>query len=151
MARLAAMNNPNVQVNMPKPTPKPQEDKPPREENLETGGRAARAAQRVEESKEAQSEKPRLDFATDPMTMQMFSDPSSPASQAAIGELENRMRLAEAAKFKTELAQIARNKGSAGSAEQTQIDIMDLAALNLQDLRAVRVMTLDSQLLTLMI
>tara|TARA_R100000030_G_scaffold99284_1_gene90196 strand:+ start:1929 stop:3146 length:1218 start_codon:yes stop_codon:yes gene_type:complete len=122
MARMAAMNNPNVQVNMPKPTPKPQEDKPPREENLETGGRAARAAQRVEESKEAQSEKPRLDFATDPMTMQMFSDPSSPASQAAIGELENRMRLAEAAKFKTQLAQIARNKGSAGSAEQSQID-----------------------------
>lgn len=123
MAREAAMNNPNMQIDLENLTPPPkEEDKTPREEDLQTGGRAARAAQRVAESKEAQSVKPRLDFDVDPMTQEMFADPSGTAAQAAMGELEGRMQAAEKSKFQQQLAELARRQGRGGSAEQSQID-----------------------------
>ena len=123
MAREAAMNNPNMQIDLENLTPPPkEEDKTPREEDLQTGGRAARAAQRVAESKEAQSVKPRLDFDADPMTQEMFADPSGTAAQAAMGELEGRMQAAQKAKFQQQLAELARRQGRGGSAEQSQID-----------------------------
>jgi len=124
MAREAAMRNPNMQINLENltPSPKKEEDKTPREENLETGGRAARAAQRVAESKEAQDDPPNLDFYTDEATQQMFADPSGQAAQAAMGELENRMQAAQRAKFQQQLADLARRQGRGGSATQSQID-----------------------------
>jgi hypothetical protein len=122
MAQEAAMNNPNVKVNLPTPTPK-KEETVPREENLETGGRAARAAERVAQSKEAQSVKPRLDFPTDEATQQMFADPSGTAAQAAMGELESRMQAAEKARFEAMLQALKRQQeGRGGSATQSQID-----------------------------
>jgi hypothetical protein len=125
MAREAAMKNPNMQINLENltPSPKKEEDKTPREENLETGGRAARAAQRVAESKEAQDEPPNLDFPTDEATQQMFADPSGTAAQAAMGELEGRMQAAEKARFEAMLQALKRQQeGRGGSATQSQID-----------------------------